>query len=318
MRQPLLLLGLVLLAPPLQAQAAKITPALMTRHIGELADDSMRGRGTPSPELEKAARYVEDVFRRSHFTPAGDSGGFIQRFPVRGGTAPNVVGILPGHDRRLAGEYVVVVAHLDHLGVGRPTGTDSIYNGADDNASGSAGLLAIAEAMAGASPGPRRSILFLSVSGEERGLLGSRWYVGHPTVPFDSIVGLVNLDMIGRNNPDSIFLNGFGKSSLSDLVMQLAARHPELHLSIGPDLEDRPETPSDSDHWPFQRHGVPYIFFYSGEHPDYHRVSDELSRIDADKAARVAKLAFYTVQSVADDTQPPRWDPQSRQLNVRP
>ena len=306
---------IVLLARPLAAQESRITASVMMRHIGVLADDSMRGRGTPSPELDKAAAYVESVFRRAGLAPQGDT-GYLQHFPIRGGVGPNVIGVLRGNDPRLAQEYVVVVAHLDHLGVGRPTGTDSIYNGADDNASGSAGLLALVEALSGARPRPRRSILFLSVSGEERGLVGSRWYVGHPTVQLDSIVGLVNLDMIGRNRPDSIFLNGWGKSSLSGLVQRLAADHRELGLSVGADVEDRPVTPGDSDHYPFQHHGVPYIFFYSGEHPDYHQVSDEPSRIDADKAARVARLAFYTVQAIAADSAAPRWDPESRRLNV--
>lgn len=315
--------ALALIALPdgaLRAQATRITPALMARHIGVLADDSMRGRATPSPQIELAAAYVEGVFRAAALRPAGDSGAYLQRFPVGGGAAPNVIGILPGADPRLAGEYVIVVAHLDHIGVAggrgcRAIGADSVCNGADDNASGSAGLLAIAEAF-GAAPRPRRSVLFLSVSGEERGLLGSRWYAAHPTVPLDSVVGLVNLDMISRNRPDSIFLNGWGKSSLSALVVRLAAEHADLGLSAGQDIEDRPVTPADSDHWPFQRLGVPYIFFYSGAHPDYHRAGDEPARADADKAARVARLAFFTVQCIANDRIPPAWDPQSRLLNA--
>ncbi len=297
------------------AQESVITPALLERHIRILADDSMRGRATPSPEIETAARYVEGIFRRARLEPAGDSGRFIQRFPIGGSTAPNVVGILRGADARLRDSFIVVVAHLDHTGVGRPVDGDSIRNGADDNASGSSGLLAIVEAMSGARR-PSRSILFLSVSGEERGLVGSRYYVGHPTVPLDRIVGLVNLDMIGRNTPDSIYLNGWGKSSLSDLVRRLADEHRELRLAVGPDIEDRPVTPADSDHWPFQARGVPYIFFYSGEHPDYHRPGDEPSKIDFDKASRVARLAYFTVLSAANDPAAPSWVPGSRRLNV--
>jgi Zn-dependent M28 family amino/carboxypeptidase len=308
------LLAAACLARPARAQDSRITPALMAGHIGTLADDSMLGRATPGRQIEAAAAYVEALFRRAGLAPAGDSGGFVQRYPVGDTTAPNVAGVLRGTDRRLAGEYVLVVAHLDHIGVGRPVNGDSIRNGADDNASGSAGVLALADAFAHARP--RRSLLFLSVSGEERGLLGSRWFAEHPTVPLDRIVGLVNLDMIGRNTPDSIYLNGWGKSSLSGLVQRLANQHRELRLAVGPDIEDRPETPADSDHWPFQRRGIPYIFFYSGEHADYHRVGDEPSRTDADKAARVARLAFFTVQAIADDPARPSWDPESRRLNV--
>lgn len=288
----------------------------MARTIGVLAHDSMRGRATPSREIELAAALVEQTFRRLALRPAGDGGGFIQRFPIEsGGTGPNVIAMLPGADPRLAGTYVAVVAHLDHTGIGRPVGADSTHNGADDNASGSAGLLAIAEALAG-GPRPRRSILLVSVSGEERGLLGSRWYAAHPTVAIDSIVGLVNLDMISRNRPDSVYLNGWGKSSISDLVRRLAAEHRELSLSVGPDEEDRPVTPADSDHWPFQSRGVPYIFFYTGGHPDYHRVGDEPARVDADKAARIARLAYFTVLSIANDPTPPAWEPEARRRNV--
>jgi len=310
-------------AVPAAAQESRITPELMRRHIAVLADDSMRGRATPSPELERAADYIEATFRRLGLRPAGED-GYRQRFPIapRGAagpsesSAPNILAMLPGRNPALRGTYVLVVAHMDHTGVGQPVRGDSIRNGADDNASGTSGVLAIAEAFAGLVPAPRRSILFAVVSGEERGLVGSRWYAAHPTVPLDSIVGLVNLDMISRNRPDSVFLNGWGKSSLSDLVVELAASRPDLNLQPGPDLEDRPQTPADSDHWPFQRAGVPYIFFYTGAHPDYHRPGDEPSRADADKAARVARLAFNTLLAVANADARPTWNEESRRLNV--
>lgn len=306
----------VALAAPAAAQQPAITPPQLSRFIHALAHDSMRGRATPSPELEQAAGFVESVFRRAGLAPAGDSGRYQQRFSVRGQTAPNVAGLLRGRDPGLLGQYVVVVAHLDHLGVSRPNGRDSILNGADDNASGSAGVLALAEAFGSLAQRPRRSILFLVVSGEELGLLGSRHFVAHPTVPFDRIVGLVNLDMISRNRPDSVYLNGWNKSSISGLVRRLAARHRELGLGVGPDIEDRPRTPADSDHWPFQRRGVPYIFFYTGEHGDYHQPTDHADRTDPDKASRVARLAFYTLWEMAEGTERPKWEAESRRLNV--
>jgi len=305
---------------PLRAQVDRITPALLTRYIGVLADDSMRGRATPSPQLELAGQYVEAAFRRAGLEPAGD-GGYVQRYPIgaagpSNGTAPNIAGLLRGSEPHLAGQIVVVVAHMDHIGIGRVVEGDSIRNGADDNASGTSGVLALADALAGTAPRPYRSILFLVVSGEERGLLGSRWYVAHPTVPLDSMVALVNLDMISRNRPDSVYLNGWGKSDVSDLVRRLAAEHRELGLSVGPDEEDRPVTPADSDHWPFQHHGIPYIFFYTGEHPDYHRVGDEPRRADGDKAARVTRLAYYTLLELASAPARPAWDAAARQRNV--
>jgi hypothetical protein len=316
-------------ALPLPAPAAAQDPRLVTaeliaRHVGALAADSMRGRATPSPELEKAAAYVAEAFRRAGLDSAGDSGAYVQRYPIgRDSTAPrplapNVVAVLHGRDPALQGTFVAVVAHMDHLGVRRPVGGDSIYNGADDNASGTAGVLALAEAFAAQPVRPRRSVLFLVVSGEERGLLGARAFVARPSVPLDSIVGLVNLDMIGRNRPNSVFLNGWGKSSVSDLVRRLAAVHPELGLAVGPDEEDRPQTPADSDHYPFQHEGVPYVFFYTGDHADYHRPSDEPARMDADKAARVTRLALYTLWAMADQRARPKWDTEARRINVVP
>jgi len=316
--------------PRLAAQdPSRITAELMARHVRALADDSMRGRATLSPEIEKAAAYVAAAFARAGLDPAGEGGAYIQRFTVGHDTAaasrrtaPNVVGLLHGRDPALRGEVVAVVAHMDHVGVaGRDrgcsaVGADSVCNGADDNASGTAGVLALAEAFAAQEVQPRRSILFLAVSGEERGLLGSRAFVARPSVPLDSMVALVNLDMIGRNRSDSVYLNGWGKSTISDLVRELAAQHRELGLAVGPDEEDRPQTPGDSDHFPFQRQGVPYVFFYAGGHPDYHAPGDEPARLDADKAARVARLAFYTMWEVAERAGRPKWDPAARRLNV--
>ena len=322
---PCAVVGALSLPAPAAAQDPRlITADLIARHVGALAADSLRGRATPSPELEKAAAYVAAAFGRAGLEPWGDSGSFVQRYPVgRDSTAPrplapNVVGVLPGRDSTLRGEYVAVVAHMDHLGVGRRGKADSIYNGADDNASGTAGVMALAAAFAAQPQRPRRSVLFLVVSGEERGLWGSRAFVAHPSVPLDSIVGLVNLDMIGRNRPDSVYLNGWGKSSISDLVRRLAVEHQELGLAVGPDGEDRPQTPADSDHHPFQHEGVPYVFFYTGDHADYHQPSDELARMDADKAARVTRLALYTLWAMADQRARPKWDPAARRINVPP
>ena len=308
-------------APLLPAQVSRITPQLIARHIGALAHDSMRGRATPSPEIEKAASYVEALFAGLRLAPAGDAGTFRQRFPLTRDTAPgapsgpNVVALLPGSGT-LSGEYVMIVAHMDHTGTGRPVLGDSIRNGADDNASGTAGALAMAEAFAGDSTPHRRGIVFLVVSGEERGLLGSRWFASHPTIDLDRVVGLVNLDMISRNRPDSVYLNGWGKSTISALVQRLAAEHTELGLSVGPDIEDRPVTPADSDHFHFQRRGIPYIFFYTGPHPDYHNVGDAPERVDADKASRIAQLAWHTVRVLATQSERPHWEPEARRLNV--
>ena len=152
------------------------------------------------------------------------------------GLAPNVVAVLPGSDPALRDEYVVLSAHMDHVGVGEPVNGDSIYNGADDDASGTAALLEIARALAESPDRPRRSVLFLHVSGEEKGLLGSRWFSEHPTVPLERIVANLNVDMIGRNSPDSIVVIGREYSSLGTLVTSVASDHPELGLIVSDDI----------------------------------------------------------------------------------
>ncbi len=226
-------------------------------------------------------------------------------------TGTNVAGILPGADPGLAGTYVVYSAHMDHVGVGEPDASgDSIYNGADDDASGTSALLEIAEAFAGLSTPPARSVLFLAVSGEEKGLLGSRWFSDHPTVPAESMVANINIDMIARNSPDSIVVIGQEYSSLGPLVRRVADAHPELGLTVSEDLWPEQRFFFRSDHFNFARKEIPALFFFAGVHEDYHRPSDEVELIDEDKAARVARLAFLTGLAVADDAETPRWEPE--------
>ncbi|MEN8375669.1 MAG: M28 family peptidase [Gemmatimonadota bacterium] len=226
-------------------------------------------------------------------------------------TAPNVAGVLRGSDPALADSYVVFSAHMDHVGVGRPDESgDSIYNGADDDASGTSALLEIAEAFAALDTPPARSVMFLAVSGEEKGLLGSRWFSDHPTVPVASIVANINIDMVARNAPDSIVVIGQEYSSLGPLVRGVASGYPELGLTVSEDLWPEQRFFFRSDHFNFARHEIPALFFFAGVHEDYHRPSDEIELIDADKVARVARLAFLTGLAVADDEEPPRWEPE--------
>ena len=223
--------------------------------------------------------------------------------------APNVAAILRGSDPALRDEYVVLSAHLDHVGVGAPVNGDSIYNGADDDASGTTALVEVAEAFAALGVRPRRSIVFLHVSGEEKGLLGSAWYSDHPTVPLPQIVANVNVDMIGRNSPDTVVAIGRGYSTLGDVADRVAGAHPELGLELTDDLWPEERFFFRSDHFNFARKEIPAIFFFSGVHEDYHRPSDEVEKIDADKAARISRMIFYLVNEVANDPQRPRWDP---------
>jgi hypothetical protein len=224
--------------------------------------------------------------------------------------APNVVGLLPGSDSILRETFVVLSAHMDHVGVGRPDATgDSIYSGADDNASGTAALMAIARAFALLPDRPERSIVFLAVSGEEKGLVGSRWFAEHPTVPRDGMVANINLDMIGRNAPDSIVVIGKEYSSLGPLVREVAQANRHLGLTVAPDLWPEERFFFRSDHFSFAAREIPALFFFAGTHEDYHRPSDTADRIDADKVERVARLAFLLTNEIARLPEAPVWDP---------
>lgn len=225
-------------------------------------------------------------------------------------TAPNVAAVLRGSDPVLRNEYVVLSSHMDHVGVGTPVNGDSIYNGADDDASGTAALVEVAEAIASLPVRPKRSIIFLHVSGEEKGLLGSRWYSDHPTVPIEQIVANVNVDMIGRNSPDTVVVIGKDYSTLGQSMNQVGARHPELRLTPADDIWPEERFFFRSDHFNFARKEIPALFFFTGVHPDYHRPSDEVDKIDTDKAMRVARLIFYTVVDIADASTRPTWDPE--------
>ena len=231
--------------------------------------------------------------------------------------APNVVGILPGSDPELRDEYVVFSAHMDHVGVGEPDASgDSIYNGADDDASGTVTVVELAEAFASLETRPRRSLVFLTVSGEERGLWGSGWFVAHPPVPLEGMVADLNIDMVGRNWSDTIVAIGREHSDLGETLAYVNAQHPELGMTAIDDLWPAERFYMRSDHYRFARRGIPILFFFNGTHPDYHEPSDEVGKIDADKTARVGRLIFYLGLEVANRTARPAWDPASRRAIV--
>lgn len=227
-------------------------------------------------------------------------------------SAPNVVGILEGRDPVLKNEYVIYSAHMDHVGV-RPNaeGGDSIFNGADDDASGTATIIEVAEAMAALEEGPRRSMVFLLVSGEEKGLLGSQYYAENPTVPLEAMVANLNADMVGRNWPDTIVAIGKEHSDLGATMNRVNEAHPELGMTAIDDVWPDERFYFRSDHYNFARKGVPILFFFNGTHDDYHRASDEVDKIDTEKTARIGQLLFYLGLEVSDTDARPQWNPDS-------
>lgn len=224
----------------------------------------------------------------------------------------NVVGRIRGTDARLRDEYVLFSGHQDHDGVRFPVDGDSIWNGADDNATTSVAMLAIARAWK-QQPG-RRSALFVWHGAEERGLLGSRWHVLHPVVPGSSIVAVLNGDMLGRNDPDSASLLGVqpphrNSTALVSMALEANAMTGRFHLDS---IWDRPTHREGwyfrSDHLPYARANIPALFFSTNLHPDYHTPRDEPSTIDVAKLARMTKWMYATGWLVADADQRPAVD----------
>jgi Zn-dependent M28 family amino/carboxypeptidase len=247
----------------------------------------------------------------------------VRRRVVEQTSAPNVIGMLEGSDPQLKREFVFFTGHMDHIGVvgsGQcsASGADSICNGADDDASGTIGVVELAQAFATLTPRPRRTLVFMTVSGEERGLWGSGYYAANPEVPLAQTAADLNMDMIGRyydNRPgwrDTIVVIGKEHSTLGEVANRVTREHPELRMRLIDDIWPEQNFYRRSDHFNFARKGVPILFFFNGTHPDYHRATDSVDKIDAEKAARIVRMVFYIGLEVANATARPAWNPASR------
>lgn len=285
------------------APVVEISPDRFLAHIAVLAHDDLEGRGTGSPGIDLAAGYIAGQFAAAGLAPGGPDGSYFQPFTIdrssiwRGRhnladdagdedatplVARNVVGLLAGSGPH-ADEFVVIGGHYDHLGVYR----ERIYNGADDNASGTAGVIEIARALVERRP-LDRSVLFVAFSAEEIGLHGSAHYVREPTVDISSIVAMLNMDMIGRLTPDDhanrLAIHGLGTG---DSFRRIVERRAEgRNVSFIPDESAL----GPSDHSSFYKAGVPAMFFFTGIHADYHKPSDDVETVNAAGGAEVAEL----------------------------
>jgi Zn-dependent M28 family amino/carboxypeptidase len=206
---------------------------------------------------------------------------------------------------------------MDHVGTSSTAGPDSIFNGADDDASGTAGVLELAEAYSRRGGRPKRSLIFLTVSVEERGLWGSAYFAANPPVPMGQIVANINMDMIGRNWPDTIVVIGKEHSDLGATLNRVNAAHPELRMTAIDDLWPGQNFYTRSDHYNFARRGVPILYFFNGVHADYHKASESPDKIDAEKEARLLRLIYLLGLEIGNAPERPRWNDASYQKIVK-
>jgi len=293
-----------------------ITSKDLKQHVYTIAADSMQGRDTGSEGQKKAARYLISQYKSMGVPFPESASGYSQFIPASYLNAKydehlpdseNIWAFVRGSEK--PGEIVVVSAHYDHVGVK----DGIIYNGADDDGSGTATLLELAQAFAKAKKdghGPTRSVLFIHMTGEEHGLHGSRYYAEHPLFPLSQTIADVNIDMIGRHdsvhNASSryIYVIGSGKlsSALYDDVRLANARYTNLSLDYTYDDQNDPNRfYYRSDHYNFAKNGIPSVFLFSGVHEDYHQPGDDPEKIEYDALRDRARLAFALVWKLAND-----------------
>jgi Zn-dependent M28 family amino/carboxypeptidase len=342
---PVWLAGILGLALAVSAQQNPTPDPAMARQIrGELeflASDALQGRGSGTHDELLAAVYLASELRQIGIAPAGDNGGYIQNVVTErrsrdGSTTPwntrNVIGILPGRDPELKNQVILLSAHLDHLGVGKPVNGDSIYNGADDDASGCVAVLQLARALVltsaqsssqslvraqspDRSPAlaiseaqrPRRTILFAFFGSEETGGQGDRYFLEHPPVPLSTIVANLEFEMIGRPDsavkPDQLWLTGYERSNLGPELAQHGAR-----------LVADPHTDQQffrrSDNYALARQGIiAHTVSSYGLHHDYHRPSDDITRIDFAHMEQAIESMVAPVTWLANSDFKPQWAP---------
>lgn len=290
-----------------RAAAEAITANELKRHVDVLADDSFEGREGGSRGGRAAGGYLASELQKHGLKGLGDGGSFFQ---AHAGQQRNILALLEGSDPELKHQYIILGAHYDHVGYGTransfgPTGY--IHNGADDNASGVAGLIEIVKAFAALPERPKRSILFALWDGEEKGLLGSRHWVTQPTVPLKNVVLYINLDMIGRLRKSRVEVYG---TRTSYRLRQLASRSNEgegLWLDFTWEMKD------NSDHYPFFERSIPAMMFHTGLHENYHRPSDDAHLINHEGIQRVSRLLFTFLYELANDDRPLKFRSESR------
>lgn len=302
-----------LLKPGFQKSYESIKSEELKTHLYIVASDEMEGRDTGSEGQKKARRYLIQQYEKMGVSHPKMMKDYYQIVPKealmgRGGSLPqseNILAFIEGSAK--PEEVVVISAHYDHIGMSKGV----INNGADDDGSGTVALLEIAEAFQLAKKtgnGPKRSILFLHVTGEEHGLLGSKYYADHPVFPMANTVVDLNIDMIGRCDPGNCgknYVYVIGSEMLSSDLKKISEATNEMTTKL--ELNYRYDDPNDterlyyrSDHYNFAKNGVPVAFYFDGIHEDYHKPTDTPDKIDYEALQKRAQLVFATAWEIAN------------------
>lgn len=297
-----------------------ITKEELKSHLYIYASDEFEGREAGTEGEKKAITFLSDYYQSIGVAPGNSDGTYFQHMKLRVDRknieSTNVLAFIKGSEK--PEEVLVITAHLDHVGKSR---SGQVYNGADDDGSGTVAMLEVAEAFQKAvldGKGPKRSILFLHVSAEEKGLLGSNYYTSYPVYPLDNTVVNLNIDMIGRvddfhkDNPNYVYLIGSDilSKDLHEISEEMNAKYTQIELDY---RYNDPTTIVNefgrntancyyyrSDHYNFARHEIPVIFYFNGTHEDYHQPTDTIEKINFDMLERRSRLIFYTTWELAN------------------
>ena len=293
--------------------ANTITAEELKEHLYTFASDEFEGRETGEPGQKKAAEYLKNEYNSLNLPSPIGGDDYFQEVPssyfTRGNVkdSENVVAFLKGSEK--PEEILVISSHYDHVGI---DDEGNIYNGADDDGSGTVGVLEIAEAFVQASKDgytPKRSILFLNVTGEEKGLVGSKFYTDEPIFPLENTVADLNIDMIGRIDPfhegNENYVYLIGSDKLSTELHELSEAVNSKYLNLDLDYKYNDENDPNrfyyrSDHYNFAKNNIPIIFYFNGTHADYHKATDTPDKIEYDLLAKRAQLVFLTAWEIAN------------------
>lgn len=295
--------------------ASYITAERLKAHLTIIASDEMEGRLTGSAGIQKAGDYLIAQYQKAGISHPPAASSYRQPVPAaylnarRNMQLPdcnNIWAFIPGNE--YPDEIIVLSAHYDHEGIVN----GEIYNGADDDGSGTVALLTIAEAMQKAvkdGKGPKRSLLFLHVTAEEKGLIGSRYYSENPVYPLKQHIADINIDMIGRRDAEHAdnnkYVYAIGSDRLSSELHEILLDQNQKFVQLDVDLRYNDRNDPNrfyfrSDHYNFAKNGIPSLFFFSGVHPDYHKPTDDVDKIEFDAYQKRTELAFHILWELAN------------------